>query len=244
MDPLKAFEEQKRTAIAAQGSDTTMHALTRSWFHRSAELRYSYNFTWMGVPIVQYPQDIVAIQEIMWRVRPQLVVETGVAHGGSLMLSASLLELIGGDGKVIGVDVDIRKHNRAVIEAHPLAKRITLIEGSSVAPEVVAQVQRLAQGRSPVLVILDSNHTHEHVAAELRLYSPLVTKGSYLLVFDTVIEDMPENAHPDRPWGPGNNPKTAVREFLRGNDRFSIDSEMESKLMITVAPEGYLRCTK
>jgi cephalosporin hydroxylase len=159
-------------------------------------------------------------------------------------LSASVLELIGGIGQVVGVDVDIRAHNRAVIEAHPMMKRITLIEGSSTDPEVVKQVQKLAQGAAPVLVILDSNHTHQHVADELRLYSPLVSRGSYLIVFDTVIEDMPADAHPDRPWGPGNNPKTAVREFLRSTDRFRIDREIENKLMITVAPEGYLRCVK
>ncbi len=244
MDPLKAFDEQKREMIAGQGADESMRDVTRDWFRRSAEHRYSYHFTWMGVPIIQYPQDIVALQEIVWRVRPELIVETGIAHGGSLMLSASLLELLGGSGRVVGVDVDIRAHNRAVIEAHPLMKRITLIEGSSTDPAVAKQIGDLARGKGPVLVILDSNHTHQHVADELRLYSPLVTNGSYLIVFDTIVDDMPADAYPDRPWGPGNNPKTAVREFLVKNDRFVVDAEIENKLMITVAPEGYLRCVR
>ena len=198
----------------------------------------------MGVPIIQYPQDIVALQEIIWRVRPNVIVETGIAHGGSLILSASLLELLGGDGRVVGVDVEIREHNRAVIEAHPMMKRITLIEGSSTDPAVVKRVQESTRGRGPVLVLLDSNHTHQHVADELKLYSPLVTKGSYLIVFDTVIEDLPAAGRSDRPWGPGNNPKTAVREFLRGTDRFTVEVDIENKLMITVAPEGYLRCVR
>jgi cephalosporin hydroxylase len=244
MDPLKEFEEQRRTSIAAQAVDKTMRTATRTWFDRSLELRYSYNFTWMGVPIIQYPQDIVAIQEVIWRVRPDLIVETGVAHGGSLMLSASMLELLGGEGMVVGVDVDIRPHNREVIEGHLLKKRITLIEGSSVGSNVVQQVKTLAEGKERILVILDSNHTHEHVAEELRLYSPLVRKDGYLLVFDTVIEDTPAAGNPGRPWGPGNNPKTAVREFLRSNDRFVVDQELENKLMVTVAPGGYLRCVR
>jgi cephalosporin hydroxylase len=213
-------------------------------FLHSCRYNYSYNFTWLGRPIIQYPQDMVAVQEIIWRVRPDLIIETGIAHGGSLVFSASILELIGGDGQVVGIDVDIRAHNRAEIERHPMYRRITMIEGSSTDPQIVEQVRTRAREKRAVLVILDSNHTHEHVAQELALYSPLVTKGSYLIVFDTVVEDMPGEFFPDRPWGRGNNPKTAVRQFLRDNDRFEIDKEMEGKLLLTVAPDGYLKCVK
>jgi len=177
-------------------------------------------------------------------VRPALVIETGVGHGGSLILHASMMELMGGDGLVVGIDVEIRPHNRAALESHPLIRRIRLIEGSSVDESVFDRVRDLAQGRSPVLVALDSNHTHEHVARELELYSPLVTKDSYLIVFDTVVEDMPDEFFSDRPWRRGNSPKTAVREFLKRNDRFEVDAELEKRLVITVAPEGYLRRVK
>lgn len=224
--------------------DPKVQSALSSFFLKSCEYRYSYNFAWLGRPIIQYPQDIVAIQEILWQVKPDLVVETGIAHGGSLVLSASVLELIGESGKVIGIDVEIRDHNRAAITAHPLAKRITMIEGSSVDPMVVDHVLRLAAGKRRVVVILDSSHTHEHVMKELKLYSPLVRAGSYLIVLDTVIEDMPPDSFPARPWGPGNNPKTAVREFLAHTDRFEIDKEIQNKLLLTVAPDGYLKCVK
>jgi cephalosporin hydroxylase len=228
--------------ISAMASDSELQKLSRAWFDRSCEFGYSYNFTWLGRPIIQFPQDIVALQELIWAVKPQLIIETGIAHGGSLILSSSMLELIGGNGRVLGVDVEIRPHNRKAIEAHPMAKRITLMEGSAVDDGIAAQVRSLAEGKSPVLVILDSNHTHDHVLQELNLYSPLVTKGSYLLVFDTVIEDMPSGAFPNRPWGRGNNPKTAVKEFLKHNHRFVLESEIENKLLLTVAPGGYLKC--
>jgi cephalosporin hydroxylase len=184
---------------------------------------------------------VLAIQEIIWTVKPTLVVETGIAHGGSLILSASLLELLGGDGRVVGVDVEIRSHNRAAIEAHPLFHRITLVEGSSTDPKVAKQINELAAGRR-TLVLLDSNHTHDHVLEELRLYSPLVKTGSYIVVFDTVIEDLPADFFPNRPWGRGNNPRTAVAEFLAENQRFEIDRDLEAKLVITAAPGGYLKC--
>jgi cephalosporin hydroxylase len=228
--------------ISAMASDSELQKLSRAWFDRSCEFGYSYNFTWLGRPIIQFPQDIVALQELIWAVKPQLIIETGIAHGGSLILSSSMLELIGGNGRVLGVDVEIRPHNRKATEAHPMAKRITLMEGSAVDDGIAAQVRSLAEGKSPVLVILDSNHTHDHVLQELNLYSPLVTKGSYLLVFDTVIEDMPSGAFPNRPWGRGNNPKTAVKEFLKHNHRFVLESEIENKLLLTVAPGGYLKC--
>ncbi len=228
--------------MAMMASDPEIRQHARRLFDRSCDFKYSYNFKWMGRPIIQYPADMMAMQEIIWEVRPQVIVETGIAHGGSLIFSASMLELIGGPGRVIGVDIDIRPHNRAAIKQHPLAKRITMVEGSSVDAEVAARIRGLCGDAKPVIVLLDSNHTHAHVAKELELYSPLVRKGSYLVVFDTVIEDMPEGAFPNRPWAHGNNPKTAVQQFLMGNPRFVVDQDIENKLLLTVAPGGYLKC--
>lgn len=219
-----------------------MDELTRQWFLQSVKDRYTYRFKWLGRPVIQFPQDMFAMQEILWEVKPDLVIETGIAHGGSLIFYASILELIGGDGLVLGIDVEIRPHNRPEIEQHRLAHRIRMIEGSSVDESVVRQVRDLAQGKKRVLVALDSNHTHNHVLRELEFYSPLVTKGSYLIVFDTVIEELPKDFFSDRPWGTGNNPKTAVDEFLHNNRRFSIDEAIEKRLQITAAPGGYLKC--
>jgi cephalosporin hydroxylase len=228
--------------IAQMGADPEMRELTRRWFNKTFDYRYPYNFSWLGRPIIQYPQDVMAMQEIIWKVKPRAIVETGIAHGGSLILSASLLELVGGDGIVVGVDIDIRDHNRAAIEAHPLARRIQMIQGSAIDESVVAQVRGLVGDRGPVLVILDSNHTHHHVAEELKLYSPMVQSGSYLIVFDTVVEFMKPDAFPDRPWGIGDNPYSAVQEFLKTNSRFQLDQQIEDKLQITVAPGGWLKC--
>jgi len=230
--------------IAAMAADERLSQLRAEIYRAMVVYKYSYNFNWFGRPIIQLPQDIMAMQEIVWSVKPDLIVETGIAHGGSLVLYASLLEAMGGAGEVVGVDIEIRDHNRKAIEAHPLAKRIRMIEGSSVADRAVEEVYEAASGKEKVLVALDSLHTHEHVLRELALYSPLVTKGSYLVVFDTIIEDLPDGLFPDRPWSRGNNPKTAVREFLRTNDRFAVDRDLEAKLLFTVAPEGYLKCIK
>ncbi|MGH9450706.1 MAG: cephalosporin hydroxylase family protein [Terriglobia bacterium] len=230
--------------ISAMAADSELSTLSHKLFLKSCEYRYSYNFTWLGRPIIQFPQDIVAMQEIIWKVKPDLIIETGIAHGGGLIFYASILELIGGDGQVLGVDVDIREHNRLEIEKHPMYKRIMMIDGSSTEEAVVKKVHEAAKAKRQVLVALDSNHTHEHVLRELQIYSPFVTTGSYLVVFDTAIEDMPEGSFPDRPWGKGNNPKTAVWEFLKSSERFVIDEEIESKLLITVAPNGYLKCIK
>lgn len=216
--------------------------LTEEWFLESVRVKYSYRFSWMGRPIIQYPQDIVAMQELIWRVQPDCIVECGIAHGGSLVLYASMLELLGGDGKVIGVDVDIRQHNRDAIVAHPMAKRIEMFEGSSIDPAIVARVIEAAKGRKRVMVVVDSNHTHDHVLGELRAYSPLVTKDSYLVVFDTVVERMPDEFFPDRPWRKGNSPATAVSAFLRESRRFEVDGEIDARYLITVAPQGFLRC--
>lgn len=238
------FDSRNAAIVRAMAEDEGLRRRSMEWLVAASRHEYSYHFTWMGRPIIQFPQDIVALQEVIWRVRPDLVVETGVARGGSLVFSASMLELLGGDGLVVGVDIDIRPHNRRAIEEHPLSRRIALIEGSSIDPEVVAQVRARAAGRCCVMVILDSSHTHDHVLSELRQYAPLVGSGSYLIVMDTIVEDMPADFFPDRPWCPGNNPKTAVRAFLRECDRFEVDRELEAKLLVSVAPEGYLRCVR
>jgi len=241
---MSSHDPKDPAQIARMAADPQVKRTARDFFDATCKFRYTYNFSWLGRPIIQYPQDIVALQEIIWLVKPDLILETGIAHGGSLIFSASMLELIGGEGLVLGVDIDIREHNRVEIEKHPLSKRIQMIQGSSVDESIARKIHALASGRKRVLVILDSNHTHEHVLKELQLYSHLVTKGSYLIVFDTVVEDMPEDFFPDRPWGPGNNPKTAVTEFLKTNRRFEIDREIENKLLITVAPSGYLKCVE
>lgn len=217
-----------------------MRDASQAFFLRSCEHRYSYNFTWLGRPIIQYPQDIVALQEIVWRTRPDVIIETGIAHGGSTVLFASLLELLGGDGRVIAVDVDIRAHNRAAIEAHPLAGRISLIEASSVELATAERVRGAIGSAQRVMVVLDSNHTHDHVRGELALYAPLVTTGCYLVVMDTVVEHMADDAFPDRPWGRGNNPMTAVREFLASDRRFRVDRQIDDRLLVSAAPGGYL----
>lgn len=240
---MTEFEERNTRKIREIAGDPEMQKISKDWMIKSLPHEYSYHFSWLGRPIIQYPGDIVALQEIIWSLKPDLIIETGIAHGGSLIFSASMLQLIG-KGKVIGIDIDIRNHNRVEIEKHPLATRIEMIEGSSIDPEISRRVHEKAESAETVLVILDSNHTHSHVLEELLLYSDLVKKGSYLLVFDTVVEEMPEDSFPDRPWGKGNNPMTAVCEFLEMNSRFEIDYLISDKLLLTVAPKGYLKCVK
>ncbi|MFD2643338.1 cephalosporin hydroxylase family protein [Pseudomonas japonica] len=238
-DVIKAFEAECAAGIHAQGQDEQLKGLARDFFNESAKHKYSYHFSWMGRPIIQLPQDMLAMQEIIWRVKPDLIIECGIAHGGSIIYYASLLELQG-HGEVLGIDLDIRPHNRDAIESHQMAKRISMIEGSSIDPAVVEQVRAIAEGKK-VILVLDSNHTHEHVLEELRAYAPLVALGSYCVVMDTVVEDMPAEFFPDRPWGPGDNPKTAVWAYLKENSDFEIDQQMQDKLLISVAPDGYLR---
>jgi cephalosporin hydroxylase len=240
------FDREVAARLAANGRDAALKAAAHGFLVPSVPARYSYNFRWMGRPIIQYPQDIVALQEIIWSVQPDLIIETGIAHGGSLIFSASMLELnsvCGGpaEAEVLGVDIDIRAHNRVAIERHPLFRRISMIEGSSIAPEIVARVRDKAASKGRVLVCLDSNHTHDHVLAELRAYAPLTSVGSYCVVFDTIIEDLPADTYPDRPWGPGNSPKSAVREYLKHHPEFATDEGLDHKLLISVTPGGYLR---
>lgn len=268
MNEISKFQTEVVRNIDSLKKDTDVQALARILLREVTRHKYEYNFSSLGRPIIQLPQDMIAVQELIWQVRPDLIIEAGIAHGGSLIMSASQLALLDYSDavlngrsldprathrRVLGIDVDIRAHNRQAIEAHPMAHHIDMIQGSSIDPEVIKQVQNIAKGYKKVLVILDSNHTHDHVSAELEAYAPLTSPGSYCIVFDTVLEDLPDDLSPDRPWGKGNNPKTAVWEYLnRLNDKarfaadgaplnFEIDSAMESKLLVTVAPDGYLR---
>jgi cephalosporin hydroxylase len=240
------FDAERDANIAGLAEDRDLQSLSRLWARLTAPHKYTYNFSWLGRPIIQFPQDVLAMQELIWEIQPEIIIETGIAHGGSLVFSASMLELnaaCGGprDATVVGIDIDIRKHNREAIDAHPMARRITMLQGSSIDPAVVAQVRALAAGKQRVLVCLDSDHTHAHVLAELEAYAPLTSVGSYCVVFDTGIEDLPPHMVRDRHWGPGNNPRTAITEYLRTHNNFEIDKRIDSKLLITVATDGYLR---
>jgi len=238
------FAAQRQAIIERLAGATNLHAMANEFSQALGKMGYGYQFDWCGLPIIQIPQDIVALQELIWSIQPGAIVETGIARGGSLAFSASMLELLGGDRIVIGVDIDIREPNRKAIEAHPMAGRIQLIQGSSIDPATVAQVQETLAGRGPVLVLLDSHHTHDHVLEELRLYAPLVGEGSYIVVFDTIIEDLPADYFANRDWGPGNSPKSAVHAFMKETDRFEIDTALDRKLVLTANPDGFLRCIK
>jgi cephalosporin hydroxylase len=244
MSPIEQFNADKLTNIAKQGEDKSLAQLGIEFITKTSPTKYSYNFSWMGRPIIALPQDMIAMQELIWQIKPDLIIETGIAHGGSLIYYASLLELIGGDGLVVGIDIDIRKYNRDEIESHPMFKRIQLIEGPSTDENVVNAVKEIAARKKKIMICLDSNHTHDHVFTELQLYAPLTSVGSYCVVFDTVVEDMPKDLEWNRPWGKGNNPKTAVHEFLRTNDSFEVDYFIDNKLLISVAPNGYLKKVK
>lgn len=239
MDKIKEFEAERTARVAAQGNNAEVKKATDQFMLESLKSQYSYNFSWMGRPIIQYPQDMIAMQELIWDIKPDLIIETGIAHGGSLIYYASIMELVG-KGEVLGIDIDIREHNRKQIEAHPMFKRISMIQGSAVDTTIIEQVKERAKGKKTVMVCLDSNHTHDHVLKELELYHPFVTTGSYLAVFDTIVEDTSIVLH-GRPWGRGDNPKTAVFEFLKTNKDFEIDKSIDNKLLISVAPDGYLK---
>ena len=242
MTPTEQFKKERKDRIAGYAADKKLVDSAKYFMNETIRHQYSYNFSWMGRPIIQYPQDMIAMQELIWSIKPDLIIETGIAHGGSLIYYASLMELIG-KGEIVGIDIDIREHNRKEIEAHPMFKRITLIQGSSIDESIVEAVSKIAEAKKTVMVSLDSNHTHEHVLEELRLYHQFVTKDSYLVVFDTIVEDMPGGMY-DRPWDKGNNPKTAVWEFLQTNKDFEIDKSVDNKLLISVAPDGYLKRIK
>ena len=259
MDPIAEFERTRAASLAARAANPQFRSSADNYILKAMEARYVYNFDWLGRPIIQFPQDVQAIQEIIWETRPDIVVETGIAHGGSLILSASMLALLDyadavRDGsvldpakpkrRVIGIDIDIRPHNRSAIEAHPMMSRITLVEGSSIDTSIVDKVGSFIPGHSRVMVCLDSMHTHDHVLRELRAYGDLVSRGCYCIVFDAFVDDLPAALFPDRPWGPGNNPKTAVHAFLAENDGFEIDAGIYNKLMVSSAPDGFLKRVK
>lgn len=259
MNVYKKFKVERDDEILAMGENKTLAKLTNEWMRSVNKLKYSYHFDFLGRPIIQYPQDMVAIQELIWKVKPDLIIETGIAHGGSLIMSASILALLDicdaiedqiifspkdSKRKVLGIDIDIRSHNKEAIEAHPMSSRIQMIEGSSIDPLVIEQVKKISRDYKRVMVCLDSNHTHDHVLEELNAYAPLTSVNSYCVVFDTIIEDMPGNAFPERLWGKGNNPKTAVYKYLKTHPEFVIDKQMNNKLLITVATDGYLKRIK
>lgn len=252
----KKFNLERGLSIDSYPKNTQWVDLSNKWLIEGFKNKYMYNFEWLGRPIIQTPIDMIAIQEIIWEVKPDLIIETGIAHGGSLIMSASMLAILDmcdsiqsgvkmdpreSLRKVLAIDIDIRAHNRAAIEAHPMASRIKMIQGSSIAPEIIEQVRQAAKGYKRILVCLDSNHTHAHVLAELQAYAPLTSVGSYCVVFDTIVEDMPADTFLDRLWGPSDNPKTAVWEYLKTHAEFEIDKSIQQKLMITVAPDGYLK---
>lgn len=242
MNIIEQYQQQVEQHKAEIEQDAEFHQLSRAWLNRSVGCGYSYNFTWMGRPIIQYPQDLIAMQELIWEVKPDLIIETGIAHGGGLVFYASMLELLGGDGQVLGVEQHIFPEIRVELEKHPMYKRITMLEGNSVSQEIGKKAAEFAQGKKRVMVALDSNHTHEHVLAELELYSSFVTKGSYLVVFDTMVNEVDEAHYSNRPWSADNNPGTAVAEFLQKNSRFKVDTSISSKLQISACPGGYLKC--
>lgn len=253
------FKAEIRGRVAANAANAPLKEAALTFLRASTGPQYSYNFHWMDRPIIQYPQDMVAMQELIWEVKPDLIIETGIAHGGSLILSASILALLDmceaieagrtiapekSRRKVLGIDIDIRAHNRAAIDAHPMRSRIEMFQGSSIDEGIAAQVHEFAKDYQRVLVCLDSNHTHEHVRAELDHYAHLTSVGSYCVVFDTLIEDMGADAYPDRPWGPGDNPKTAVRDFVKSNPGYVVDQAISDRLLISVADGGFIKRVK
>lgn len=244
MDKIQEFFSERNSSIQKMSQDNEVSKISKKFHIAVSKYDYAYNLTWMGVPILQLATDIISLQEIIWKVKPDLIIETGLAYGGSLIFSASMLDLLGKDGLALGIDIDIRAHNRQAIESHTMYKRIKLIEGSSVDPNVIRQVKEVAKNKKSILVILDSNHSHEHVLKELEIYSKFVTVDSYIIAFDTVIEFLDRHLQhdkPQRPWGAGNNPWTAVQDFLKANDCFEIDQSFTNKTVLTSAPGGYLK---
>jgi cephalosporin hydroxylase len=256
---MKNFLDEVEGRVKSYKDEEEMRKAAADFMLSSTKPKYCYNFSWQSRPIIQYPQDMVAMQEIIWKVKPDLIIEMGIAHGGSLIYNASILAMLDmceaikehriidpkiSERKILGVDIDIREHNKTEIEKHPMSSRIEMIEGSSISPEIIEKVKDYAKDYKCILVCLDSNHTHEHVLAELEAYAPLTSVGSYCVVFDTIIEDLPKDAYPDRPWGPGDNPKTAVYDYLKNHPDFEIDKNIFEKLLISVCPDGFLKKLK
>ncbi len=241
---LKNFKKRVHKNIKLMSQDSDLKKKSIDWMLHADKYKYTYNFRWMGIPIIKFPNDILALQEIIWKVKPDIIIETGIAHGGSIIFSATMLELIGNDGLVIGVDIDIRKHNRVEIEKSKFYKRVKMFEGSSVSKKIIKQIKSFIRPKSKVMVFLDSNHTYQHVKKEIEIYSKLVTKNSYLVVEDTFTEFFPKNYFSNRPWDVGNNPLIAINEFLKKNKNFKIDKNLNEKLSITETFDGYLKKIK
>jgi cephalosporin hydroxylase len=245
VDPVAEFLAERAADIEAMGKDEELRRKSIDWMLQADRYKYTYNFTWMGRPIIKFPADMVIQQELMWRLKPDLIIETGIAHGGSIIFSASMMEMMGIDGEVVGIDIDIRAHNRALIESHPMMKRITMYEGSSTSPGIVEKVKKHAAGKKCVMVVLDSLHSHAHVYDELKLYAPMVTLGSYCVLPDTFIEFFPKGYYSGtRPWDVGDNPYTAMKQYLSETDLFEIDKSLTAKAMITETIDGYLKRVK
>ena len=245
MDPIEEFKQERTAAMTAMRNDAELKQKSVDWMLHSDKYKYTYNFTWMGRPIIKYPQDIQIMQELIWDVKPDLIIETGIAHGGSIIFSSSMMELLGNGGKVIAVDIDIRKHNSDEIKKHPMFKNITMLEGSSIDEGIVNQIAKYAKGFKKVMVVLDSNHSHDHVLRELELYTPLVSLDSYILLPDTFVEFFPKGYVTNRPWDVGNNPYTAMEAFLKTTTDFIKDEAITDKLLITEAlGGGYLKRVK
>jgi len=237
------LEKSKRETAASQMKDAELRKTALDFIIDSDKHGYGYQWTWLGLPFIQMPQDMIVTQEIIWETKPDLIIETGIAWGGSVVFYASLLQLIG-NGEVVAVDLNLYDHVAQRIMSYPFSDRVHLYKGSSTDPAIAAKVKAHVKLGKKVMVLLDSNHTHQHVLDELRIYAPLVTKGQYLVVSDTIVEDIPPQKHRLRPWGPGNNPKTALRQYMKESDRFEVDEYTNSKLLLTYTPEGYCRCVK
>lgn len=242
-----SFNIRNQKFIKKMSNDKSLEKLSKKWFLSTNRYEYGKHFSWLGRPIIQFPQDIIAFQEIIWKIQPDLIIETGVARGGSLVFFASMLELIG-KGTVLGIEIGLRSHNELAIKKHLMSKRIKILKGSSTDPKIFNQIKKIVRNKKKIMVILDSDHSKDHVLEELRLYSQFVSKGSYLIVCDTITVEFPKNwlknQGVDRPWDKLNNPKTAVWDFLKQNNRFKIDKSIENKLLITTAPDGFLKCIK
>jgi len=238
-----AFEAKKRETAQAQYKDEKLQRMALDLLVESDRYGYGYQWSWLGMPVIQLPPDIIATQEIIWETQPDVIIETGIAWGGSVVMYASLQQLIG-KGKTIAVDRVLPDDNIEKIKNYPFADRIHLLHGSSTDPEIVQTISSMIEPDDKVMVLLDSNHTHEHVLDELRLYAPLVTPGQYLVVSDTIVEDIPAQEHRPRSWGPGNNPKTALWEYLKETDRFEEDPYVNAKLLTTFTPNGYMKRVK
>jgi cephalosporin hydroxylase len=235
----KEFDTERSSLIASLGSDVDLKRDGISFVNSSNLKKYAYTWNWMGLPVIQMPEDLIKVQEIIFETKPDIILETGVAWGGSLLFYASILKSMN-HGKVIGIDITIPEHNRTAIMNSRGSELVTLIEGSSVSQDIFKQVNAIIPRNAKVLLILDSHHTHDHVMKELELWSPLVTKGNYLVVCDTIVEFIDAPADRVRAWSKGNNPFTATTDFLSSNIRFSTENEFNKKTLTSFHPHGFL----